>query len=301
MNRLMNSAQPLFTIIIPTYNRAHLIKKTVDSVLAQEFGDFEILIVDDGSQDNTEEVVEMIADRRIKYHKKKNQERGAARNFGASRAMGLYVNFFDSDDLMYPNHLLVASKKIKEAINPEFFHLAYDFKDETGRIIKQVNDFSVDIQKDILFNNRLSCNGIFIRKDIAQQFPFEENRILASSEDWELWIRLSSRFKLHFSNDITSSVVNHKSRSLFTINAENVIERDLFLIDRIKADPIVKAAFKQSISRYIAERYTFFMLCLAENQKRSDVWKWAMRAAKAFPPIIFSKRFLASIKKSVMP
>jgi glycosyltransferase involved in cell wall biosynthesis len=78
----MALSSPLFSIVIPTYNRAHLITKTIESVLAQEDGDFEILVVDDGSSDNTGEVVSRIFDPRLTYFRKENAERGAARNFG---------------------------------------------------------------------------------------------------------------------------------------------------------------------------------------------------------------------------
>ncbi len=297
----MQSTSPLFSIVIPTYNRAHLICKTIESILQQEFLDFEILVVDDGSKDNTEEVVNTFTDRRIQYYKKQNAERGAARNYGSKHAKGLYVNFFDSDDLMYPNHLLVASKLIASVSNPEFLHLAYDYKLEDGSVTNQVNNFDETTQRAIIFNNRLSCNGVFLRKDIATQFPFEENRVLASSEDWELWIRLTTRYKLYFSNEITSSVVNHDQRSLFTIPAPKVISRDLFLIDKLKADPIVMTAYGDSFNKYIAERYTFFMLCLSEQKQRGEVWKWASRAFRVYPLILVSKRFLASIKNSILP
>lgn len=296
----MHSATPVFSVVIPTYNRAHLIGKTIQSVLKQEFSDFEILVVDDGSKDNTEEVVNTFTDKRIQYYKKQNAERGAARNYGSNHANGLYVNFFDSDDLMYPNHLLVASKLIASVGNPEFFHLAYDYQFENGSVTHKVNNFDKSTQRTILFNNRLSCNGVFLRKDIAAQFPFEENRVLASSEDWELWIRLTSRYKLHFSNEITSSVINHDQRSLFTIAAGKVIARDLLLIDKIKADPVVMGNYGKSVNRYIAERYTFFMLCLSEQKQGVEVWKWGMRAFQAHPLIIFSKRFMASLKNSIL-
>ena len=297
----MHSTSPLFSIVIPTYNRAHLIGKTIESILKQVFADFEILVVDDGSKDNTEEVVNTFTDKRIQYYKKQNAERGAARNYGSNRAKGLYVNFFDSDDLMYPNHLLVASKLIASVGNPEFFHLAYDYQLGDGSVTNQVNNFDESTQRAILFNNRLSCNGVFLRKEIATQFPFEENRVLASSEDWELWIRLTSRYKLYFSNEITSSVINHDQRSLFTIAAGKVIARDLLLIAKLKADPIVMRAYGKSVNKYIAERYTFFMLCLSEQKQRVEVWKWGMRAFQVHPLIIVSKRFMASIKNSILP
>jgi glycosyltransferase involved in cell wall biosynthesis len=291
---------PLFSIIIPTYNRAHLIAKTIESVLLQNFKDFEILVVDDGSKDNTEEVVKSFTDVRIKYHKKSNGERGAARNYGAVRAGGLYINFFDSDDLMYPHHLSVANKLIETVDKPEFFHLAFDQKLEDGSVIARVNNFDDSIQRVILFDNKLSCNGVFLRREIASQFPFEEDRAMASSEDWELWIRLISRFRLHYSNEITSSVVNHEQRSLFTIAAEKVVTRDLLLIQNIRRDSTVMENYGRSFNRFVADRYTFFMLCFSEQRKKSEVLKWGKKAIRVFPLILMSKRFLASIKNNLL-
>ena len=117
---------PFFSIVIPTYNRAHLIRKTIESVLAQEDQDFEIIVVDDGSEDNTGEVVRAIGDDRVIYHKKNNAERGAARNYGAIRARGRYVTFLDSDDLLYANHLAAARRLINERHEPEILHLGFE-------------------------------------------------------------------------------------------------------------------------------------------------------------------------------
>lgn len=296
----MPEPSPIFSVIIPTYNRANLIGKAIESVLQQEFENFEVLVVDDGSEDQTEQVVMGFADARLHYHRKENGERGAARNYGAARAKGLYLNFFDSDDLLYPNHLRVANKLISDLKNPEFLHLAYDLKLENGRQVNNVNDFNITIHDVILFNNKLSCNGVFLRKDIALQFPFEEDRVMASSEDWELWIRLLSRFKLHFSNEITSSVINHGLRSLRTIPTEKIVSRDLLFIEKLRQDEAVILRYGQSFKRFVAERYTFFMLCFAEQKQPGEVLKWGIRACRIYPVILSSRRFLASIKNIIL-
>src|SRR6187431_742724 len=96
-----------FSVIIPTYNRAHFILEAVDSILAQNYSSFEAIIVDDGSTDNTRSVIEnkYARDTRVRYFQKKNEERGAARNFGLKEAKGNYAVFFDSDDWMQPHYL----------------------------------------------------------------------------------------------------------------------------------------------------------------------------------------------------
>ena len=91
-----------FSVIIPTYNRSTLLINTVDSVLAQNYPHFEVIIVDDGSTDDTQQVVRNTYSNvpQIRYFYKQNEERGAARNFGLKHAKGEYALFFDSDDFM---------------------------------------------------------------------------------------------------------------------------------------------------------------------------------------------------------
>lgn len=101
---------PLVSIIIPTYNRAHLIGETLDSVLAQTYENWECIIVDDGSTDNTEEVVSAYVqkDSRFQFHHRPDIHKpggNGARNYGFTLSKGEYINWFDSDDIMHKDHL----------------------------------------------------------------------------------------------------------------------------------------------------------------------------------------------------
>jgi glycosyltransferase involved in cell wall biosynthesis len=292
------NSNPFFSIVIPTYNRAALVVATIEAILKQDLPDFEIIVVDDGSKDDTEARVATIKDPRLFYHRKENGERGAARNFGARISRGTYINFFDSDDLVYPNHLAEAKRLIDERASPEFFHLGYDFKNAHGIITRKVDNLDDSIGVKAMFDNFLSCNGVFVRKDIALQFPFEEARVLASAEDWELWIRLLSRYPLQYSNTITSTVVNHDERSIRTIPTDKIIARDMFLLEALAKDDAVLSAFGKKWNKFVAERYTFFMLCLAEDGRKDEVRKWGIKAAGVYPAIAFSSRFLASLKRA---
>lgn len=293
-------SSPYFSIVIPTYNRGPLVVLTIESILKQEFSDFEIIVVDDGSKDDTDVRIAAIKDPRLTYHKKVNGERGAARNYGAKLSRGTYINFFDSDDLMYPNHLATAKKLIDEKNSPEFFHLGYDFKNPDGTLTKKVDQLDDAVRVNAMFDNFLSCNGVFVRKDIALQFPFEEDRVLASAEDWELWIRLLSRYTLQYSNTITSTVVNHDQRSIRTIPTNKIIARDVFMIEALEKDQAVISAFGKKWNKFVAERYTFFMLCLAEDKRWGEMRKWAVKAVRRYPSITMSSRFLASMKKGIL-
>ncbi len=117
---------PLVSIIIPTYNREHLIGETLNSVLAQTYTNWECLVIDDGSADNTSSLLETYCkkDSRIQYHHRpKNQPGGgnAARNYGFELSKGEYINWFDSDDIMLHEFIekkinLISSKKLKAII-----------------------------------------------------------------------------------------------------------------------------------------------------------------------------------------
>jgi len=101
---------PYFSIIIPLYNRENFIYDAVDSVLKQQFSDFELIIVDDGSCDNSFNIVSEIVDTRIKIIRQENSGVSSARNKGVKSATGQYLAFLDSDDYWYPDHLFEAYK-----------------------------------------------------------------------------------------------------------------------------------------------------------------------------------------------
>ncbi|MDE7324001.1 MAG: glycosyltransferase family 2 protein [Lachnospiraceae bacterium] len=106
--------QPVFTVIIPTYNREHFLKRTIDSILSQTFKDFELIIVDDGSTDNTNALIDTYEDNRIVYVKKENGGQNSAINAGLQRAKGQYIAFCDSDDTWMPEKLEKHLQKYQE-------------------------------------------------------------------------------------------------------------------------------------------------------------------------------------------
>jgi glycosyltransferase involved in cell wall biosynthesis len=108
-------SNPKFTIVTPTYNREDLVQITIHSIINQTFKDWELIIVDDGSTDNTEEIIQKyLEDPRIRYIKKANSGQAHSLNVGASHAKGDFITFLDSDDEAYSNWLEVVNANIKE-------------------------------------------------------------------------------------------------------------------------------------------------------------------------------------------
>src|SRR5215470_13207942 len=110
---------PLFSIIIPTFNRMELLEGAVESVFAQRCTDFEIIIVDDGSADNTIDYLKSLGNR-VNILLQRNRGPGSARNLGARHASGTYLAFLDSDDLWFPWTLEVYRSVIIKHRNPSF-------------------------------------------------------------------------------------------------------------------------------------------------------------------------------------
>ncbi|MFT4661275.1 MAG: glycosyltransferase involved in cell wall biosynthesis [Patiriisocius sp.] len=289
---------PVFTIVIPTYNRGHLIEKTINSLLNQTYSEFEILVIDDGSTDNTEEVVREINDSRLQYFKKKNEERAAARNYGREKSIGDYINFFDSDDLAYPNHLHSALEMIKRHNNPESFHLNYDFRDSDHEPIHKKLTKIEDINKQLVRGNLLSCNGVFIRKDIAEKNPFNQDRDLSASEDYLLWLTLASKYKIHSDNNVTSSIVDHEARSVFNINLTDLVNRKELMLKYLFDDPETKVFYAPYKARLTSGAWSYIGLhsALDSSIKKSVPISYLWRSILILPSSIFMKRTLATIK-----
>jgi glycosyltransferase involved in cell wall biosynthesis len=115
--KLASLTVPTFSVIVPTYNRAGLLKEALRSVLAQEFRDFEVIVVDDGSTDDTPAILNSFG-KEIRFFKQDNKGAGAARNVGIQNALGDYVAFLDSDDLWFPWTLSTFASVISQYDRP---------------------------------------------------------------------------------------------------------------------------------------------------------------------------------------
>ncbi len=284
-----------FSIVIPTYNRAKFIDKAIASLLNQKYEDFEVIVVDDGSTDNTEEVVKSFNNNKVKYYKKENQERGAARNYGAKLAKGEYINFFDSDDIAYDNHLQVALETVISNEKPDVFALNYDLLVSENKY-KNVVKFK-DINKQLINKNLLSCNGVFVKKEVAIQNPFSEIRELSASEDYLLWFLLASQFEIVSNNIITSTIVEHTNRSVVTMEVDKLIIRKEIFLREVFSNKLILAFYSKYSNRIKSQVFSYIALHVSLTKRnRSISIKYLFKALLQYPFFVFSKRFFAIIK-----
>lgn len=284
-------SSPFFTIVIPTYNRATLIGKTIASVLRQTYGDFEVIVVDDGSTDPTPEVVKNIVDPRVAYVRTANRERAAARNTGTQQAKGAYVTFLDSDDLLYPEHLATAHRHLTAGAF-EVYHQAYEVLNEEGVVLSRMQESDTYLNERLFTRgNIMSCMGVFLRADIAKMYRFDERLSLSGVEDWELWIRLALRFSIHHGREITAALVQHEGRSVNRTEGDRWIERMETFRAMVEQNVSVAEKYGALIPRFRSNVATYVSLHLSESKmEKRRAFRYLIQGIAQSPRALFQRR-----------
>lgn len=291
----------LFSIIIPVYNRANFIERTINSVLEQSYNNFEMILVDDGSTDNSGEVINSINDERIKYYRIDNSERAFARNYGFNRSNGDYITFLDSDDIIYPDHLQNALTCIIDLNFTKILTCSYNKIDANDNILSTVIAENKNLLSTMsVYGNPIIVSSIFIKREIFNEDQFNEDRSLSGSEDFELWLRLACKYEFDFSTKITAAITLHDERSVLTNNIPKLIlQKELFLqytlntLQKHEKNNNFKRRLKSSSYSYISLHCS-----LAKNNKKTAV-VYLIKAFFKDPTIILRKRFYAIIKHLV--
>lgn len=190
----MNHIQPIVSVIIPTCNRASYLEKAISSVLEQSFAFFELVVVDDGSDDETKEVIKNFRDKRLKYIYQENRGVAAARNTGLHMAGGKFAAFLDSDDYWLPGKL---ERQMK-------------FMQESGFKISQTNEIWIRHGKRVnaMDKHQKPCGWIFEKSLelclispsctimdmglVDEGFVFDED--FMACEDYDLWLRIALKY-----------------------------------------------------------------------------------------------------------
>jgi glycosyltransferase involved in cell wall biosynthesis len=216
----MSLANPFFSIVIPAYNRAYILPQTIESIKKQTFTDYEIIVVDDGSKDNTKEVLEALDLPQLKYVYQNNAERSAARNNGVSNALGQYVCFLDSDDFYLENHLQVLYHEIA---NNGFDKAMYFV--ECNHLQKGVISTPAlqKIETDLytyFFAHSVVPARVCIEKSIFEEFKFDVKTVIV--EDTVLWCNIATKYPIHHI---------HQNTVLYHLHDDNsvLIEKNCFL------------------------------------------------------------------------
>tara|TARA_R110002096_G_scaffold45299_6_gene121815 strand:+ start:4899 stop:5852 length:954 start_codon:yes stop_codon:yes gene_type:complete len=202
--------RPFFSVVIPLYNKESYIEATLKSVLNQSLKDFEVIIVNDGSTDNSYHKAKTINNGRIQLYSTKNKGVSHARNFGIKKANANLIAFLDADDIWHNHHLEDLKKLYENFPNCGMYCKAYSkqhgkklIKSVYKNIPKQSNWMGVldDYFKSSLINCIAWTSAVMIPKKITNDIGgFDENITLGAGEDTDLWIKIALKYPVAFSN-----------------------------------------------------------------------------------------------------
>jgi glycosyltransferase involved in cell wall biosynthesis len=189
------TATPTVSVVVPAYNQAHYLPQTLDSIRAQSYADYEIVLVDDGSTDETPAVVRRYA-ATVRYIHQSNQGLAAARNTGIRAARGRYVALLDSDDAWAPDYLAKMMALAQQDSKTAVFYCGVSYIDENGRGLPQRGSSRVvppeQMYSTLLRANFLVPSTILMRREAALAIGlFDPN--FRRLQDWEMWLRLLRR------------------------------------------------------------------------------------------------------------
>jgi glycosyltransferase involved in cell wall biosynthesis len=239
---------PFFSIILPTYNRAHLIAVPIQSVIEQNFNNWELIIVDDGSTDNTAEVVVKFNEPRVKYIYQTNQERSAARNTGIKNARGKFICFIDSDDFWYKHHLETLHQKIVELNEqPALYYtgMRWRFTEHSQDIL-----FDSPAGKnpvEYVIAHQIAPSSACIKAQITDTIKF--NPALNINEDVEFFARIVSKYGLVQIPVITMDLIVHEENTKGKI--KNFISAQIRAMKTIFENPELKSKISRPFKRAI--------------------------------------------------
>jgi len=188
-------AVPAVSIIIPTYDRVEMLRTALDSVAAQTFQDFEIVVVDDGSTDGTREAMATRPER-IRYLWQPNQGVAEARNHGLRTIHSEFVAFLDSDDLWQPTFLERAVGTLRDEPGLALVYTRFTSMDAIGRVLSRHNKqpFAGDVTPRLFASTFIHTSAVVARSHVIRDAGGFDGR-LSHNEDYDLWLRLSLRHR----------------------------------------------------------------------------------------------------------
>ena len=280
----------LVSVIIPCYNQAQYLDDALSSVLNQTYANWECIIVNDGSTDNTEEIANKWCelDSRFKYVYKKNGGLSSARNFGLRNASGKYVQFLDSDDLIKPEKF---SEQLKDLDESEISISDYfSFIDGTNDAAphRYLSPFlsEVDYKKEIIldweYRKSIPCHSVLFERRLIDENKLSFNENLPNHEDWVFWVKL-----FYYSK----SIKNNKNEFAFYRIHNRSMSVDFKLMKQgfLQAAKILQAFFKDEgdyeLYRLSKEKYN-------EIYKKGKVSFFKQVKSKVYSKLAFCYRYV---------
>ncbi|MBE9168995.1 glycosyltransferase [Pleurocapsales cyanobacterium LEGE 06147] len=303
---------PQISVIIPAYNAERTIIETIQSVQQQTFQDFEIIVINDGSQDKTLELVRSIQDNCTKIFSYENGGLPVARNRGISRATGDYISFIDADDLWTKDKLEKQLLALQQ--NPEA-GVAYswivcmveslDNPDNISFVPGKKATFTGNIYSELLLENFIGNGSNILARREAIESVGEFEPTLKSCEDWDYYLRLAAKW--HFILVPEAQILYRKTPGTMTSQASIMEAAGMLVLNR--AYQTASINFQQQKNRSLANFYRYCGgLYLNSSSSFKDIAKVRERfwqAIRLYPPILLEKNtqilLIKFLLKQVLP
>lgn len=231
-----NNANGLVSVIIPAYNQGHYLGEAIQSCLDQTYPNIEIIVVDDGSTDNTGEIAQSYKDPKIKYIQKQNGGLSSARNAGIQAASGEYLTFLDSDDTFLPEKISLLLDRLMTNLHLGFVAGHALLIDQRGKTIpKKFETHLPSPIQNLILGNPFHVGSVMVRKECQEKIGYFDET-LRSYEDWDFWLRLAiagcpmdvipvpvSRYRFHTGQ--------------MTRNGEQMTKANLAVLDKTFTNP----------------------------------------------------------------
>lgn len=278
----MEQITPRVSVITPTYNRADFLAEAIDSMLAQTYADFEMIIVDDGSTDGTRDLVESYShDPRIRYFYQENQGQSIARNLGIKESTGEFIGFLDSDNAWLPIRLERSLEAFRQDPSADIVYADNITIDEQGNEIGRddMPRYSGRITHQLLKDNCVSINTCLIRRHCLDEMGgfSPEDRL---AEDYGLWLRLSTRYHFRYVPEFWSKYRVMKDQ--ISSDKDKRFWSNEHLVKQFLRD------FPEAVTKSEACRgLSFFYLRKARYEhsvgRTGQAWRTCLRATKLYP------------------
>ncbi|MDE2028537.1 MAG: glycosyltransferase family 2 protein, partial [Candidatus Omnitrophica bacterium] len=257
--------EPLVSIIIPAYNAGTLIGQTIESALGQTYKSTEIILVNDGSTDNTRHFIEQYTSKGVMCIHKENGGPASARNRGFEASKGDYIAFLDADDIWEPEKLAKQIVCFKSNPAAGLVYTAVNIIDEHGQFVRSrlPQNLSGMVFNELFQKNHIAASSVMVRRECFTRVGgFDEDPEMISVEDYDLWLRMSALYEVAYINEplikyrlLDNSVSKNIARSY--LGELKVVKKNYALFhDRY---PAIKPALNKHLSRlYFEFGYDYF-------------------------------------------
>lgn len=289
----------IVSVIIPTYNRASFISDAIDSVLSQTYQDYEIIVVDDGSTDDTKQVLSKYGNQ-IHYIYQENQRQGAARNNGIRHSTGNYIAFLDSDDVWLPQKLEwdIACFENESQIGFVYSNVMYISSDGAPLHKRRMKSPTGDVLENIVLENFVVASTAIVKRECFDTVGlFNETREIAGSEDYEMWTRIASQY--HFGY-VDRSSTKYRVHPMGMMSNPGGMERSMLsALEAILANGEFYPRIAHLKSHAYSNIYTYIAINYYASGDMRKAQEFLRKAISIYPHQIYNRKLVYTFLRTL--